>query len=133
MEGRTRNKERERATADHCRKGENVCGEPSGCGWHEAHLSANFPFIFYLVICVWVCGAACTCVCVCATKRGAAEKLEASSLRDFIREEVHDVVMMCESWRRRRMMKSLPGNHIPTFRAAKVLNQNPGTELPLCV
>lgn len=61
---------------------------------------------------------------VCVTERGAIEGLRATSLRDFIREEVHDVVMMCESWRRRRMMRSLPGNHIPTFRGAKVLNQS---------
>lgn len=67
----------------------------------------------------------CERVCVCVTERGAIEGSRATSLRDFIREEVHDVVMMCESWRRRRMMRSLPGNHIPTFRGAKVLNQSP--------
>lgn len=97
-------------------------------------LSANFPFISSLIISVWDCGRKkCECmnvceyvgVCVCETERGAIEELRATSLRDFIREEVHDVVMMCESWRRRRMMKSLPGNHIPTFRGAKVLNQSP--------
>ena len=59
-------------------------------------------------------------------QKGTAEGLEAASLRDFIREEVHDVVMMCESWRRRRMMRSLPGNHIPTFKGAKLSNQSPG-------
>lgn len=64
-------------------------------------------------------------MCVCVTERGAIEGLRVTSLRDFIREEVHDVVMMCESWRRRRMMRSLPGNHIPTFGGAKVLNQSP--------
>ncbi len=74
---------------------------------------------------VCMCVSTWACVCVCVTERGAIEGLRATSLRDFIREEVHDVVMMCESWRRRRMMRSLPGNHIPTFRGAKVLNQSP--------
>ncbi len=130
MEGRKGGKEAKKSESRHCHKGENVCGKPPGCGWHEVHLSANFPFISSLIISVWDCGAQCECervylstrVCVCVTQRGAVEGLRATSLRDFIREEVHDVVMMCESWRRRRMMRSLPGNHIPTFRAAKVLN-----------
>lgn len=59
------------------------------------------------------------CAWVCVTEKGAAEELREMSLRDFIREEANDVVMMCESWRRRRMMRSLPGNHIPTFRGAR--------------
>lgn len=70
---------------------------------------------------MWDCGgeceykAVCASMCVCVRQeRGAVEGLRAPSLRDFIREEVHDVVMMCESWRRRRMMRSLTGNHIPT-------------------
>ena len=33
-------------------------------------------------------------------ERGAIDGLGMTSLRDFIREEVDDVVMMCESWRR---------------------------------
>lgn len=84
---------------------------------------------------MWVAGAVFKCkfsiyfqfnnLCVGVYVCGAAEGFSMTPLRDFIREEVHDVVMMCESWRRRRMMRSLPGNHIPTFRVAKVLNQIP--------
>lgn len=76
----------------------------------------NFPFISSLIIFV---RGLCVCVGGGCPKGGASERPGALSLRDFIREEVRDVVMMCESWRRRRMMRSSPGNHIPTSGGAK--------------
>ena len=60
---------RRESESRHCHKGENVCGKPTGCGWHEVHLSANFPFISSLIISVWDCGAKCVCErqCVCVS------------------------------------------------------------------
>lgn len=131
-EGGEEGKGARKSESRHRLKGENVCGKPTGCGWHEVQLSANFPFISSLIIsCVGPRHRVQVPVSTwrCVTKRGASDGSRASSLRDFIREEVHDVVMMCESWRRRRTMRSLPGNHIPTFRGAKVLKQS----LALCM
>lgn len=63
-------KKPKKSESRHCRKGENVCGKPTGCGWHEVNLSANFPFISSLII----SAAQSVAECVCGVRGGVQQR-----------------------------------------------------------